>query len=129
MTKQITRKIQNLIGQTISTIDGMARGNDKIYITLTNGSKFLMYHAQDCCESVQLEDVCGDVEDLIGSPIVRAEESSSGDGQPPKGADPGCFTWTFYIIGTSRGTVTLRWLGTSNGYYSEEVNFIEIVKE
>ena len=83
-----------------------------------------MLHDQDCCEHVYLEDVNGDLGDLVGVPIVTATEESSGENPPgvetPLGSDDS-FTWTFYRISTIKGTVVLRWYGSSNGYYSESV--------
>jgi hypothetical protein len=116
--------IQELMGQTISSIKGMEEGSDYIVFELTDGRKFSMWHEQDCCESVSVEDVCGDVNDLIGSPIVRAEEPTNGDA--PEVDSPESYTWTFYILGTVKGTVTIRWFGASNGYYSEGVSFEEV---
>lgn len=87
-----------------------------------------MYHEQDCCEYVRLEDVCGDLNDLVDSPILGAYESVNdpkdipeADGVNETEYGDTC-TWTFYRLWTAKGTVTLRWCGTSNGYYSEAVN-------
>jgi hypothetical protein len=71
--------------------------------------------------------VIGDLTDLVGSPILLAEEVSSEAENNEKGEDDyGSFTWTFYRFATIKGTVTVRWYGSSNGYYSESVSFDEV---
>ena len=121
-------KFEDLVGCTITSIDGLTGGSGHVVLTLSDGRTADMWHRQDCCESVEIEDICGDVEDLIGSPIVMAEEVESNE--PPAGLarDDGGWhreseTWTFYKLATAKGYVTIRWYGTSNGYYSESVSF------
>ena len=82
---------------------------------------YLFYHGQDCCESVRIGDIVGDLNDLLFSPILRAEETTDGYNVAPENADS--YTWTFYTFTTRKGTVTVKWLGESNGYYSEGVDF------
>lgn len=69
-------------------------------------------------------DVVGDLEDLIGNPILLAEEVVGGDTPEDTDRKPSeSYTWTFYKLSTIKGSVTIRWLGESNGYYSESVDF------
>ena len=114
--------IQELIGQTIAQIIGAEKGQKEILFTLTDGRIFRMFHSQYCCENVRVEDVCGDIDDLIGCPIVRAEAPSTENEPKPSEEYVVSWTWTFYILGTQKGTVTFRWLGESNGCYSEDVD-------
>jgi hypothetical protein len=74
---------------------------------------------------VSVEDVAGDLQDLIGSPVLFADERTSNDPEPGQGekGEYDSYTWTFYRIGTVKGTVVIRWYGSSNGYYSERVSF------
>jgi hypothetical protein len=88
---------------------------------------YKLLHSQDCCESVTVEDVIGDLNDLIGSPILKAEEVTSKTDPDDKPNMERCggdsFTWTFYHFATVKGYVTIRWYGSSSGYYSERVSF------
>jgi hypothetical protein len=114
--------INELLGKTLTCVEGVI-GGDTMTFTTIEGKKYQMYHCQDCCERVVVEDICGELIDLIGSPITQAEESTNQD-NPPEYHDS--FTWTFYRLATAKGQVVLRWLGESNGYYSESVDFKEI---
>jgi len=117
--------ISILLGQTLQSVYGMSDGGVKISFITDTGRRFKMLHHQDCCENVRLIEVIGDPDDLIGSPITVAEERVSRDSAPaPK--YPDSWTWTFYELATNKGSVTLRWLGESNGYYSEAVDFVEV---
>lgn len=147
----------NMLGCTMLSV---LRENDdeELHFNTNDGRTFVFYHDQGCCETVRIEDICGDLEDLCGSPIIQAEEVVSNEGDarkvviqrsdpeddyqwtqndyvttcPYTGTElrveyPDSFTWTFYKFATVKGSVTVRWLGESNGYYSESVDMI--VKE
>lgn len=120
--------ISALTGKTITAINGSA-GDDRMTFKCDDGTAYVMYHSQDCCESVSIEDIVGDLRDLIGSPILRAEESTS-DTRPSDLPEPDyedeSQTWTFYKLATIKGYVDIRWHGSSNGYYSESVDFEQV---
>jgi hypothetical protein len=114
-----------LQGKTLVNVQGLEQGSDKVTFICTDGAEFVMYHSQDCCECVDIDDVCGDVEDLKNAEIlVAAERTSLENPEGVKKEDQDSFTWTFYILSTNKGSVTIRWYGESNGYYSESVDFV-----
>ena len=113
-------QIQEMIGRVPVDI---AQSSDEIVFSFADGARARFLHHQDCCEEVKIEDVNGDWLDLIGHPLLVAEERSG------EGPEPGYTyfftheTWTFYTFRSVKGSVDVRWLGRSNGYYSEKVDF------
>lgn len=151
---------------------------DTLVFEEQGGRKYILYHGQDCCESVRIDDICGDLADLVGTPILLAEEVSHSpkggfskdnpmllsevwdkeslavavDYELERGNDVSELlvlaervsptdvrhlgasyndsreseTWTFYKVSTIKGSVTIRWFGESNGYYSESVDFMVV---
>ena len=114
--------INVLVGKTLVSVT-----QDK-NVTLdfedSDGQKYQMYYEPDCCASAWIEDVVGDLQDLVGTPIVMAEESTnSDDPYPESDYQPDSYTWTYYKLATVKGYVTVRWFGQSNGYYCETATF------
>ena len=113
--------VDDMVGHTMVEVTGEIGGESLMFVS-SDGTRFELYHEQDCCESVRIEDIVGDLKDLVGYPLVESEELSS-EPDPQLDYEPESCTWTFYRFSTVRGTVTVRWFGESNGYYSESVYF------
>ena len=111
---------EEMVGKTFTRVE--QTDSDRILFVVSDDEQYEMIYNPDCCASCSVEDICGDLQDLVGSPIVRAEENSNDD-LPPLPESEYSYTWTFYRIGTMKGTVVIRWYGSSNGYYSETPSF------
>lgn len=146
-----------LKGKTIKKIDDLTPGSDTVVFECTDGTRYQMHYYPDCCAHASVEEVVGDVSDLIDSEILMAEVVSSTLPDETKiaerkaeyekkqeahkarygnlddfytwGPSPSndwsdeSETWVFYKLATLRGHVTIRWYGSSNGYYSETADF------
>lgn len=142
--KHFRSSIEKLTGKTLIKI--IREDDDEIIFICNDGTKYKMYHIPDCCETVTIDDINGDLDDLIGTPILLAEEIQNKDfekqwaetfrivkdkwgrdiEQNSEGTQyPDSHTWTFYKIATIKGYVDIRWYGESNGFYSESVDFVE----
>ena len=114
-----------MLGKTFVQVSG-AVGNFDLLFETANGERFMFSHQQDCCERVDINDIVGDLQDLVGEPLLLAEQV---EGETPVDFNEREYesvTWTFYKFATRKGYVDVRWLGESNGYYSEGVDlFVE----
>jgi len=111
-------QIESMVGKTFTRVYGDVGSEEMVFENDTE--RYVFFHSQDCCESVDINDIVGDLQDLVGEPLVMAEEVSGYIGPEPEYHDS--YTWTFYKFATRKGYVDVRWLGESNGYYSESVD-------
>lgn len=112
----------DFVGKVLSEVSGLYKYSEQICFIAEDGSEYVMYHSQNCCEEVSVEDVECDVEDFEGAVVLSFEESTAQE----EDEEWRC-TWTFYTIDTTKGRLWIRWNGESNGHYSERVSFVEIV--
>lgn len=134
-------EVEDLVGKVLVEVI-LDKQNATIKFVDSEGGEYLMHHEQDCCEHVYIEDICGDLQDLVGSPILVAEEVSNEmfeedwKRQEKERMEKArsedefywlseSYTWTFYKFATANGYVDIRWYGESNGYYSERVDFVK----
>lgn len=95
-------------------------------ILLFEGDQTFVFHYEpDCCATATIEDIVGELSDLENTPLLVATEATKSGENKSEGY--GTETWSFYKFRTLKGSVTVRWYGSSNGYYSETVTLSEAV--
>lgn len=110
------RILEDFIGETIEKID--IKGDDEIdFYFKSQNLKVTMCHLQECCESVIIKDICGDINDLLDYPILKAEERINEEGSEK---------WTFYCFATHKGQVDIQWYGESD-FYSVSVDILKSI--
>lgn len=126
------KDIDVLIGKTMVEVERCGSDDqvgECIIFKCDDGTEYSMFHSQGCCENVYLEDVNGNLDDLVGSPITAAEQSTNhnNDELPESEREwpPESYTWTFYHLRTAKGSVDIRWFGSSNGWYGETADVMQ----
>lgn len=110
-------QFSDLKGKTLTAcVRELYQNGSAIRFEDTDGKTYRLYHIQQCCESVDIESINGDLADLVGHPLLMADESDGSDGTTD---------WTFYRLATVKGYVDIRWTGKQN-YYSTSVSFVEV---
>ena len=117
----------DILNKEIVEIKGLEQGSSEVLIVFTDGSVLEQIHHQDCCECVEVEQVDGDIGRHIGAKCIGidtrvvelGDEGFKGNSDYYESA-----TATFYTLTTSKGYLDWRWVGESNGYYSEDVSMV-----
>jgi hypothetical protein len=104
----------DLRGKTLTKVTPSETA-DEILFETSDGLKYRMCHFQDCCESVGINEIAGDLDDLIGREIKHVEESD---------VEQDNYLSTFYTLRTDAGTVQITWGANLDTYYSTNVDFV-----
>lgn len=112
-------KMEGVINRVFKKIE-VSENKREIVFTRDDDATFKMYNIQDGYEDVYIEEIIGDLNDLIGYKILQYEEVIK------EYDTENMVQWTFYKFATIKGYVTLRWYGFA-GYYSVNVTFEEQV--
>jgi hypothetical protein len=113
-------RIEDMVGKIFTRVSGGVGDGELVFENDTE--RFVFFHYQDCCECVDINDIVGDLEDLVGEPLLIAEEVEGSVPADFEDEYTESYTFTFYKFATRKGYVDVRWLGESNGYYSEGVS-------
>ena len=117
-------EFSDLVGEVLDAVD-IDREENQILLTTRSGRKFLVYHEQDCCETVAISDQDGNFDNLIGKPLIEARDFAVDTGESESDYDSQ--TTTTLVFRVDDQTVVSRWIGDSNGYYSESVDIAELI--
>lgn len=135
-----------LLGKTITEVLVVTDDEEPVAVRfrLSTGEVLELAHRKECCESVIIESIVGDLRDLVGSPITMADEVSVEDLRVPEAIqaqwdeerkeresvgehfeEPQSRSWTFYKLATIKGYIDIRFFGSSSGHYSESAELFE----
>jgi hypothetical protein len=113
----MSNKISDIIGKTVVNV---VQTEDKILMIFSDGDVGKFYHESEYGESVHINDVSGDWSDLIGNPLLEADEQIN---DRVKVIDPGGYNdggigiQTFYTFRGIGGSVNVKWYGETSGRY------------
>lgn len=128
---EITDNFEDLLGKTIIDIE---KDKENSFLRFkTSDNKIYEMSRLDEYGSVEIEDIVGDLNDLINTPILLAEVVYSQDNPQHSKTykdinECNEILWTYYKLATIKGYVDIRWFG-DNYYYSNICNFFEVDEE
>lgn len=118
------KTFESLKGKLLTSIE---KGEDEIVFSTSSGERYLMSHYQDCCESVTISEIIGEIDNILNLEILEAQEKIGHGEEESKEFNKkyryDSVTLTDFVLKTKKGNLIIKWIGISNGYYSESVTF------
>lgn len=120
LTHDVNVKV--LEGEILTNID-IDEDKRQMLLTTKSGRVFRFHHKQDCCEDVKIVGLDENFTTLQGKVINEVKEEVV---EEENMEDYEHRTKTNFIFKTDENTAICRWVGISNGYYSETVDIDEL---
>jgi len=79
----------DMVGKVIDSIE---QGHDRIIFYFADGTAAESLHMQDCCESVVVDRIEGDIAAVVGIPVIEADETSDSENKPSEYSER--YHWT-----------------------------------
>ena len=121
-------KFSDLKGKSLKKITINTRDNYVLF-DCEDTTSYILQHIQESNEEVVIEDTLGDLDDLIGTPLLLAKEIN----RYYKHIKSKKLTmaqrisaWSYYQLDTVKGTADIRWCGTCNGYYTNTARLYRV---
>lgn len=115
-----TKTYTELVKRKIASVTQLTK--DVILFKFEEGPDWRMYHDFDCCERVEVDHL-PDFSSMIGQELGKVTKLAVECGGS-YGSDFESFTYTRFTFRDMRwNTIHISWLGESNGYYYEGVDF------
>jgi hypothetical protein len=108
--------LKKAIGHRLTAVEKHEGADTMLVLRFDNGEA-VFSHFSECCEEVALIDGYEDVASCLEQVLRSAEESTKDD--PDTYGEK---LWTFYNLRFDDASVSLRFMGESNGYYSVDVD-------
>lgn len=121
MSKNID--FNELVGKTLTKVE-ISPDRDEANFYCNDGTRYKMYHTQGVCETVVINDISGNIEDLLESPILNAIKRV--DVRKQIVDEYNNFLLIFFKLVTAKGQVVIRWYSEADGYSPYDVDFVMV---
>jgi hypothetical protein len=121
--------IKELKNKTIVEISGLRNGGNIVELRCDDGSLYTLQNVHYSREDVYIDDIKGNTDDLLNSPITKVKRTSVTMYVSPYGGGKEYkVVWSIFKFGTQKGKVEISWRGEAHRKSSAKVRLIQILE-
>ena len=108
------KSFEDMLGKTMKLVV-VDEDEETVVLMAVDGEKYRFF--EDIHSGVRMDGVSGDLSNLVGSPLLVADERVESSSVRIQGLHEEWEfrTWTFHEFATAKGSVTVRWSSHTDG--------------